>query len=181
MRSPVIIIAAAVLALAAQPAAKTVLIPKGETATGRCVGVHDGDSMTVLIETPEGQRQAKIRLDAIDAPELGQAYSRKAKEALSAMVFDKSCEVESFGGDKYGRTIGRVTAGGKDVNAEMLEAGMAWHFEKYDDRESMAALQRAAQSNKAGLWAGPEPIPPWQWRKMSKAERKAAGVGETSR
>lgn len=123
MRSP-IIIAAAVLALAAQPAAKTVLIPKGETATGRCVGVHDGDSMTVLIETPEGPRQAKIRLDGIDAPELGQAYSRKSKEGLSALVFDKSCDVESFGGDKYGRTIGRVKTGGTTSTQRCLKP--AW-------------------------------------------------------
>lgn len=174
MRLSIILLAA--LAVAAKPGAKTILIPEGETAAGRCVGVHDGDSMTVLIETPDGPRQAKIRLDGIDAPELGQAYSTKSKETLSSLVFDKPCEVESMGGDKYGRTIGRVISAGRDVNAAMLEAGMAWHFEKYDDRESMAARQRAAQKSKAGLWADPNPIPPWDWRKMSKEERKAAGV-----
>jgi micrococcal nuclease len=180
MRS-LLIVLAATLPAAAAPAQKTILIAKGETSSGRCVGVHDGDSMTVLIETPDGPRQAKIRLDGIDAPELGQAYSKKSKEVLSALVFDKTCDVESRGGDKYGRTIGRVTTNGKDVNAAMLEAGMAWHFEKYDDRESMAALQKAAQASKDGLWAEPEPIPPWDWRKMPKAERsirrKAIPVG----
>lgn len=174
MRSP-IIIAAAVLALAAQPAAKTVLIPKGETVTGRCVGVHDGDSMTVLIETPEGPRQAKIRLDGIDAPELGQAYSSKSKEALSALVFDKPCEVKSLGGDKYGRTIGWVSVDGKDVNAAMLESGLAWHFKKYDDRQEMAGREEAAKQAKAGLWQERDPIPPWEWRKMSKSERQRSG------
>jgi endonuclease YncB( thermonuclease family) len=170
-----LVIFAAALAVAAKPAEKTILIPQGETASGRCVGVHDGDSMTVLIETPDGRRQAKIRLDGIDAPELGQAYSKKSKEALSALVFDKPCDVESLGGDKYGRTIGRVSVDGKDVGAAMLDAGMAWHFEKYDDRESMAACQKAAQNNKAGLWTDPEPIPPWEWRKMPKTERQRRG------
>jgi hypothetical protein len=27
-----------------------VVIPEGETVTGRCVGVHDGDSMTLLVD-----------------------------------------------------------------------------------------------------------------------------------
>jgi len=56
---------------------KPVVIPKGETVTGLCVGVHDGDSMTLLIATPEGKRQSKIRMDAIDAPELGQPFSNR--------------------------------------------------------------------------------------------------------
>jgi micrococcal nuclease len=169
---PSIIIIAVVLAAGAKPAAKTILIPEGEAATGRCVGVHDGDSMTVLVETPEGPRQAKIRLDGIDAPELGQAYSTKSKQTLSALIFDKSCEVESRGGDKYGRTIGRVAVDGKDVNAAMLEVGMAWHYDKYDDRKSMADRHEAAKTAGLGLWADPRPIPPWEWRKMSKEERK---------
>lgn len=58
---------------------KPVVIPKGETVTGLCVGVHDGDSMTLLIATPEGKRQSKIRMDAIDAPELGQPFSNRSK------------------------------------------------------------------------------------------------------
>jgi hypothetical protein len=38
-------------------------VPKGQTVTGKCVGVHDGDSMTLLID---GNRQVKVRLDSID-------------------------------------------------------------------------------------------------------------------
>jgi micrococcal nuclease len=170
MRSLLIVLAAA-LPVAAAPAQKTILIAEGETSSGRCVGVHDGDSMTVLIETPDGPRQAKIRLDGIDAPELGQAYSQKSKQALSALVFDKPCDVESRGGDKYGRTIGRVTVGDKDVNAAMLEAGMAWHYKKYDSRPEMAAREQAAKRAKVGLWEDRDPIPPWEWRKMPKPDR----------
>jgi endonuclease YncB( thermonuclease family) len=54
--------------------------------------------MTVLID---GNRQVKVRLDSIDGPELGQAFSRRSKEALAAMVMDKQCRVESLGPDKY--------------------------------------------------------------------------------
>jgi endonuclease YncB( thermonuclease family) len=53
----------------------------------------------------------------------------------------------------------------------MLEAGMAWHFAKYDDRQGMADRHEAARKACVGLWADPKPIPPWEWRKMSKEER----------
>jgi endonuclease YncB( thermonuclease family) len=169
---------AILLALAAAPAGaaekqKPVVIPEGDTVVGRCVGVHDGDSMTLLVDTPAGPRQSKVRLDAIDAPELGQPFSNRSKQMLSGMVFDKECSVESLGPDKYGRTIGRVAVDGKDVNAAMIEAGMAWHFDKYDDRQSMADRQEAARKAGAGLWADPQPIAPGEWRKMSKEQRKA--------
>jgi endonuclease YncB( thermonuclease family) len=38
------------------------------TFTGKVVGVADGDTLTVLVD---GNRQVKVRLTGIDAPELG--------------------------------------------------------------------------------------------------------------
>jgi endonuclease YncB( thermonuclease family) len=143
-------------------------VPKGQTVTGRCVGVHDGDSMTVLID---GNRQVKVRLDSIDAPELGQAFSRRSREALAAIVMDKECRVESLGPDKYQRTLGRVMVDGQDVNGWLVESGWAWHYDRFDDRKSMADKQAAAREAGRGLWADARPIPPWDWRKMSKEER----------
>lgn len=154
-----------------QAAEKPFPVPKGDTVTGRCVGVHDGDSLTVLVD---GDRQVKVRLDAIDAPELGQAFSRVSRESLSALVFNKECRVESLGPDKFQRTLGRVTVDGQDVNAAMLEAGMAWHYDRFDDRQSMADKQTAARAAGLGLWADAHPVAPWAWRKLSKAERAAA-------
>jgi endonuclease YncB( thermonuclease family) len=168
----ILAVAAAFTACSAAAAEKPVVIPEGQTVVGRCVGVHDGDSITVLLDTPSGKRQSKIRLDAIDAPELGQPFSNRSKQTLADMVFDKECTVESLGADKYGRTVGRVTVSGKDVNAAMLESGMAWHFAKYDDRQSMADRHEAAKKAGVGLWSDLKAIPPWEWRKMSKDERK---------
>ena len=172
MRYAIVAILAAV-AIEAVAADKTVSIPEGEVVSGRCVGVHDGDTMTLLVDTAAGKRQAKIRLDGIDAPELGQAFSVRSKEKLADLVFEKECSVESRGTDRYGRTVGRISVGEVDVNSAMLEAGLAWHYTKYDSRKSMASRQAAAQEKRAGLWADAKPIPPWEWRKMSKEERKA--------
>jgi endonuclease YncB( thermonuclease family) len=53
---------------------------------GRVVSISDGDTFTLL--TAEKQ-QVKIRLAEIDAPESGQPYGQKSKQALSDLVFGK--------------------------------------------------------------------------------------------
>ena len=61
-----------------------VLPASAATLTGRVVGVHDGDTITVL---DADNTQYKIRLAGIDAPEHGQPYGANAKKALSDLVF----------------------------------------------------------------------------------------------
>ena len=55
-----------------------------EILEGRVVGVHDGDTVTLLIE---GNQQVKIRLAQIDAPESDQAFGQRSKQSLSRGVF----------------------------------------------------------------------------------------------
>ena len=43
----------------------------------RVVGVHDGDTITGL---DDSKTQHKVRLDAIDVPELGQAFGQESKK-----------------------------------------------------------------------------------------------------
>ncbi len=171
------VVLVAILSAPALAADKTMSIPAGETVTGRCVGIHDGDSITVLLDTPDGKRQVKIGLNGIDAPELGQPFARVSRAALAEMVFEQECEVQSRGADKYGRTIGRISVDGADVNAAMLDSGLAWHFKRHDSRPEMAAREDAARQARIGLWDDRDPIPPWDWRKMSADQRQeAAGV-----
>jgi endonuclease YncB( thermonuclease family) len=60
---------------------------------GGVVRVTDGDTITVLLD----QQQIKIRLSAIDAPERGQDFGQKSKEALADLVFGKEVRVETHG------------------------------------------------------------------------------------
>jgi micrococcal nuclease len=128
----------------------------------RVVGVHDGDTITGL---DESKTQYKIRLDAIDAPELGQPFGQASKKALSEMVFGKSVTVIEKKKDKYGRTIGHVLIDGKDTNLLMLEQGMAWHYREYSKNQRLQRAEDEARANRKGLWADREPMPPWEWRK----------------
>ena len=92
---------------------------------GKVVAVADGDTITILTSAKE---QVKIRLHGIDAPERGQDFGTKSKQALSDLVFGKQVRIETEGKDRYGRVIGTVFVDGVDVNLAMVDMGLAWHY-----------------------------------------------------
>ena len=137
-----------------------------QSIEGRVVGVHDGDSLTVL----DGEKvQHKVRLYGIDAPEEKQAFGERAKQALSRLAFGETVRVEVHGKDKYGRTLGDVYAGGKRVNLAMVEEGMAWAYKGTKDAALLAA-EGEARREKRGLWRDKAPVPPWEFRAEEKAK-----------
>src|ERR1700675_3433409 len=85
------------------------------TLAGRAVRVSDGDTVTVL--TAEN-RQFKIRLSGIDAPEKKQPFGAHAKETLARQLFGQAIIVEWSKTDRYGRIVGKVEVDGIDVNLE---------------------------------------------------------------
>jgi len=91
----------------------------------RVVRISDGDTLTGI---DAGKSQTKIRLAGIDAPESDQPFGQASKQALSEEVFGKDVVVVVKDIDRYGRTVGHIFVDGRDVNLEMLEAGMAWHL-----------------------------------------------------
>ena len=134
----------------------------------RVVGVHDGDSITVL--TSENI-QIKIRLAEIDAPELSQPYGKKSKQLLALMVFGKEVSITPMTIDKYGRTVARVYQAQNDINLAMVQTGAAWAYRKY--LTDQAFLEAEAEAKKAGigLWAlqSDQITPPWEWRRSKTA------------
>jgi endonuclease YncB( thermonuclease family) len=130
---------------------------------GKVVGVHDGDTLTLLVD---GNREVKVRLDGIDAPELGQPFGKNAKAALSATVFEKTVTVKVGTTDRYGRTVGRIFLNGQNVNLGMVRSGLAWWYRQYASKdEALEIAEEYAKTRKEGLWADPQPIAPWEWRK----------------
>jgi endonuclease YncB( thermonuclease family) len=93
-----------------------------DTLEGRIVSIADGDTVTIL---DAANKQTKIRLMGIDAPEKAQAFGTRSKQALSDLVFNKQVTVEFNKQDKYGRTIGKILVDGLDANLEQVKAGMA--------------------------------------------------------
>jgi micrococcal nuclease len=100
----------------------------GADFTARVVGISDGDTLTVLAA---GNRQVKIRLYGIDAPETGQPFGSRAKQAASEMAFGQTVTVRPRDTDRYGRTVAEVIfADGASMGQEMVRQGMAWWFRR---------------------------------------------------
>ena len=137
------------------------------------MSVHDGDTLTVLVE----RRQVKVRLADIDAPELGQPFGRNSKRSLSDLCFQKPAALEVRGKDRYKRTIAQVTCAGTDANAEQVRRGYAWTFTRYAPADSpLFAMQYEARAARRGLWIDPSPVPPWDWRRNGQQSSRASGV-----
>ena len=157
--------------------AAAALIAAGDPAlagqiTGPVVGVADGDTLAVLTD---GKRQVRVRLAGIDAPERRQPYGTRARQALAALAFSRSAQVEVEDIDRFERPVGRVRVGGRDVNAEMVRRGAAWVYVRYNRDPTLVPLEAEARAAKRGLWALPEGerIPPWEWRAARRAARRA--------
>lgn len=130
--------------------------------SGKCVGIQDGDTITVL---QDGKEQVRIRLHGIDCPERGQAFATKAKQFTSDLVFGKTVEIKPTDTDQYGRIIAWVYVGPKCINEEILKAGLAWHYKRYSKEHHLAELEDQAREKKIGLWSDPYHVPPWEWRR----------------
>lgn len=162
------------IGLAALTLLAGVSLAQADTLVGEVVGLAGGDTVTVL----DAQKtQHKIRLAGIDAPEKGMPWGQKSKEALSDRVYRRTVTVEWHKQDRYGRLIGKILVDGQDANLAQVADGMAWHYKDYaqeqtpDDRARYAKAELDARSARRGLWAEPEPIPPWAWRKMKRESR----------
>jgi len=118
----------------------------------------------------------KVRLQGIDAPELGQPFGQASKRALSDLVFGKQVTLHTTGTDRYKRTLARVTVGDIEVEAQVIATGHAWHYKQYDHTAALDAAERNARAARRGLWADAEPVPPWVWRTTQRERRQTAAA-----
>jgi len=142
---------------------ETLQFKKGEEYSIKVVGIADGDTFTGLTAN---NKQIKCRLYGIDAPEKKQAFSNRSKQALSDLIFGKQVKIIIQNKDRYGRAVVWVyTFDGKDISAEMLKMGMAWHFKQYSKDVEYAKLENTARQQKNGLWIDKNCVAPWEYRK----------------
>jgi endonuclease YncB( thermonuclease family) len=121
--------------------------------------VVDGDTIKV-----EGTTH---RLYGIDAPEKkqdcpdGWPAGREALAYLAGQIRGRSVECHHVEYDRYGRSVSICYAGGDDLSALMVSAGMALAFLRYSSQYQDAERRAAGQAQ--GLHAH-NCIPPWEWR-----------------
>ena len=128
----------------------------------KVVGITDGDTFTAI---NRDKLQIRFRMYGIDAPEKKQAFSSVSTEKLKEMIHGKKVIVTVHSRDPWGRYVVTVRAGKiKDVSAEMLRLGLAWHYKKYDKTPHYAQLEEQARNQRLGLWKDPSPVAPWDFR-----------------
>jgi endonuclease YncB( thermonuclease family) len=135
---------------------------KHNSITGKVVGISDGDTFSLVFDNGF---KIKVRLNKIDCPERKQAFSERATQELSNMIFNHTVRVDYVRKDGYGRVLGDVYVNNLYINEEMIKRGMAWHYKKYSDDKNFAQLEHIAYKNKVGLWQDPNAVPPWEFRK----------------
>jgi micrococcal nuclease len=150
-----------------------------ETITGKVIKVVDGDTITILTPNKE---HIKIRLSAVDTPEGGQAYGKKATQFTSRMVYKKNVQVEKETTDRYGRTVGFVYIDGVNLSEQIIANGYGWVYRKYckwSFCDDWLTLEKQARESRLGLWRDKKPQPPWEWRsdKRNGGRSKVVVIG----
>lgn len=167
-----VVVTALILLMTVHPAA-------ADELRGRVVRVADGDTLTVL---DANNREYRVRLNGIDAPETGQAFSQASKTNLSTLVSGQDVLVVWSKIDRYGRLIGTVTRGSVNANLDQLEKGLAWYYRQYapDVPSNLRPLYELAEADarasRRGLWQDPRPVEPWTYRQEPAAQRLASGL-----
>lgn len=154
-----VVLAAAILAAAAPASAANF--------SGEVIRILDGDTVDVLVN----RQPVRVRLAQIDAPETrhgtrnpGQPFGERSRQSLASMVFRQNVIIEVEGADQYGRTIGTIMEGNFNVNAEQVRRGMAWVYRHYSHDPALLQAEQQARAERRGLWADPNPVPPWDYR-----------------
>jgi len=125
--------------------------------------VVDGDTLRI--------GEATYRLHGIDAPEAGQKCEKagggtwpcgkRATETMVDLVAGKDVACDDRGSDDYGRTLSVCGVAGRDINAAMVEAGMAWAYIRFSN--DYAATEDRAHAAGIGIWQAPTETA-WDYR-----------------
>ena len=157
------------------------LSESAETQTwGTVRAVLDGTSLVVI--TPELGRY-DVRLLGVDPPEIprpgragvqpteGQPFGPEAFSYLRDLLTNKQVRLETYGKDRSGRTLGVVWLGDINVNLTLVKEGLAWVSPRIPVtkvRVELEVAERQARVGKYGLWALPDPEPPWEYRQRHR-------------
>jgi micrococcal nuclease len=143
-----------------------------------CTEVHDGDTFTVNI----GGVKLNCRIENIDCPELNQAYGKQSRDSLAKYILNKMVIVQFLKTDTYGRKVVNVWTATLPQRLDYLIAARGWGWYNYNYPPplpvslNLSVLQASAQNHLLGLWGCNNQFPPWEWRKMTAAQKRFVGL-----
>ena len=136
------------------------LVVHAEQFTGTVVGISAGDTITVL-------RQGKavtVHLYGVVCPARRHAVGAQARQFTRDVAFQQVVAVLVDSPTSRSRRLiaGVQLPDGRDLSQALVQAGYAWHDSRYAPADRrLAHLEAEARAAKRGLWAQPNPRPPW--------------------
>lgn len=132
-----------------------------ERPAGGPIGPGESGSLSGFVKLVDGDSfrlgGSEVRLVGIDAPEGRQTCQRagrdwdcgeEARRQLQRLIGGQKVVCRSVERDKHGRYLGTCEAGGRVLNAAMVESGFAVSYGDY------RAEERAARAARRGMWSG---------------------------
>jgi endonuclease YncB( thermonuclease family) len=134
--------------------------------SAKVTGVQEGD----ILRIDHNGKAEKIRLWGIDAPEMSQRFASNAKKFTSGLTLGQTVTLRVLEVDRFKRQVAFITLpDGRNLNHELVRAGMAWWFVRYAPKDAtLEQLEAEARKNRRGLWAEENPTPPWEHRKHER-------------
>ncbi len=105
-----------------------------------------------------------VSLAGIDAPEItriksgsGHPYGQRAKEYLAELILNELVDIKAYGQDTNDRILGVVFLEGKNINLEIVRAGLAevcrGKAPKGLNLEPYLKVEAEARKAKRGIWS----------------------------
>ena len=147
--------------------------PQRTSTSSGHASIVDGDTLDV--------GPIRIRLNGIDAPEIGQACGRAgggewdcataAANRLEALIAGGPVDCIALEQDPYGRVVATCrSSADEDLGSVLVEEGLAWAFRQYS--QVYVEQEGHARAARLGIWQGAAEAP-WTYRE-NRWDRAAA-------
>ncbi|MEJ2067488.1 MAG: thermonuclease family protein [Deltaproteobacteria bacterium] len=101
----------------------------------------------------------------------GQPQGIEATKELKALILGELVQVYLTGDKTYGREVCIIYDQGMNINLEMVKRGYAWAYRRYlktPYASEFIDAERQAREKKLGIWQDANPMPPWEFRRLSR-------------
>ena len=127
----------------------------------RVLMVHEGDRLTIHHQG----RKDMVYLRNVDCPALKQPYGKQAKHATAAYIANREVVVRNLKRDRQGRMTADIRlTDGRQIAHELVKEGLAWVQPDGFADQALKDMEELARAAGKGLWAEPNPVPPWKWK-----------------
>lgn len=123
-------------------------------------------------------------MTGVDCPEPGQPFYEQSKKFLLKNYRHKLLELTIDGYDEskveFGHAI-YVDENGQstDVGLSLIENGMAWYSgSEFEGAQAYRDAFEKAKREKIGLWAQPNPVPPWEFYRQKQISLQGSVQGD---